>query len=537
MMNCSIGNTLFVRAAVFSFWCFLLTPMARSQQNQDSISIAGSGEIGDTRNLLLERIQYKEGSLFRNDFVRDYSAFDVRRLSLASQPSFSDELLYRDAAKDKVIALSTKENAVKISFIPQLGATFYSSRNGASYWKRSNGLAVAGSIGQNFVFYAKAIDNALRGASPDMKKSLSEQPTYVASIGYGGAKGYDYDDTEVQLGFRLGIVDLYLEKIRNTWGYGRGGQLVLSDRAPSYPQIRASVQILRNLKLTVLGGILNSGIIDSSQSYTDYTDGTYKTYREVNRTKYLFAHVLEYSPINELNIALGEEIVASDRLTPEYLVLPAAIDHNLGISGVHDNMNVWGGARFTYPNLGSVYTTVYVDNFGTNQSTYNFAGSIGATLVDVSRSDLDFTIEYTALRPFVYANDNKADNRTTNGFVLGDWLGENGERMQVWLDYRPAPQLWFTASYVTLRKGKPGVQAPAGSTAVGSVGFLDGPLFKRNEFDLRGRWEVYSGVFADISYRLITQSDQVMSRYPSFSNRPFLSFALKLNIFDRNDEW
>lgn len=538
MTRQTIRHFLFKWGALFSCWSFLLSSITWSQQRQDSITIAGSGEIGDSRNILLERIQYKEASLFRNDFVRDYSPFDARTLSLDSQSSFSDEFLYRDVAKGNLIALSTQENTVSVSFVPQLGGTYYSSSTGNPYWKRSNGIATYGSIGENFVFYAKAIDNAIRGASLNMKGSLSGQPAYVNSIGYGNT-GYDYDDTEMQLGFRFSVVQLFIEKIRNTWGYGRGGQLVLSDKAPSYPQIRFSIQLLHNLKLTVLGGFLNSGIVDSAQSYEDYTDGTYKTYRVVNRSKYLFAHVLEYSPLQELNLAVGEEVVASDRFTPEYLFLPSAFYHNLEIQGVDNNINIWGGARYTYPNLGSLYATGYVDNFNSNQNYYIVAGTIGATLVDIGRRNFDVTVEYTALRPFVYANDITADDRTTNGYLLGDWLGQNAERLQVWIDYRPMPQLWFTASYLTLRKGLDGTAAQeyASGTIGGSVGWLDGPLFKRNEVDFSARWEFYSGVFADVYYRLVTQSDQVVGRYPSFSDRSFLTFDLKLNIFDRNDEW
>jgi hypothetical protein len=522
-------------------WCFLYAflgpPVLFCQGPPDSLTISGSPEIGNTRNQLLERIQYREGTLFRNDFVRDYSPFDERIMRLDTEPSIKDELLFMDAGRENEIVLTAKKNSVSATFIPLLAETFYANGGGNPFWKRSNGLAVSGSIGNDFVFYAKAIDNLLRGASPDMSGSLSSQPGYVRSI--SGPTGYDYDDTEVQLGYRFSMVQVFFEKIRNTWGYGRGGQLVFSDRAPSYPQVRFSIQLLHNLKLTVLGAFLNSGIIDSSESYVDYTDGTYSKFRTINHSKYLFAHVLEYSPVDELNLAIGEEVVASDRFTPEYLLLPSAFYHNLEIQGVDNNINIWGGGRYTFPHLGSIYSTVYVDNFNADQNYYIVAGTMGATLVDIDHRKLDLTLEYTALRPFVYANDISADDRTTNGYVLGDWLGQNGDRLQAWLDYRPIPQLWLSASYVSIRKGLPGTAAEeyASGNIGGVVGFLDGPIFKRHELDVRGRWEVYSGLFADFSYRLVTQSDQVVDRYRSFSNRSFVSLALKLNIFDQNDEW
>jgi hypothetical protein len=527
-----------------TIWCLfgliLWSPAEYCQAQQDSVTLSGSPEIGNTSNQLLERIQYRTGTLFRNDFIRDYSSFDEKTFGLDIEPSFRDELLYRDKSGGAEITYTMKENSVTATIIPLLGTTFFANDRGNPYWKRSNGLAVLGSVGTDITFYAKAVDNVLRGEAPNMAGSLSSQPGYVTSI--GNSKGYDYDDAEMQLGLRFGMVNLFFEKIRNTWGYGRGGQVVLSERAPSYPQIRASVQLFHNVKFTVLAGFLNSGIVDSSRSYMDYTDGTLTNFREVDRSKYIFAHVLEYSPVDEMNLAMGEEMIVSDRFAPEYLLMPFSFYHNLYIQGGGlDQTNIWGGARYTSPNFGTIYGTLYVDDFNINQGFYIVAGTIGATLVDIDHRKLDLTVEYTALRPFVYANNITALYRTSNGYPLGDWLGQNADRLQMWLDYRPNPQLWVSASFVAIRKGIPGTEAQeygAGNyTYMSNVGLLDGPLFRRHEFDLKARWEVRSGLFADVSYRLVTQSDQVAKRYSSFSNRSFVSLALKLNIFDQNDEW
>ena len=526
-----------------AIWCLLClvlwSPADYCNAQQDSVKISGSPEFGNTRNQLLERMQYRQGKFFRNDFIRDYSPFDERTFKLESEPSFGNELLYRDQGREKQITLTMKENFVTATLIPLLGETFYANESGTPYWKRSNGLAVSGSVGEDVTFYAKAIDNVLRGASPNMISSFSSQPGYVTSL--TNSKGYDYDDAEMQLGFRFGQANLFFEKIRNTWGYGRGGQLVFSERAPSYPQIRASVQLFHNVKFTVLAEFLNSRIVDSSRSYIDYTDGTLTDFREVDRSKYLFAHILEYSPIEELNLAIGEEIIVSDSFTPEYMLLPFTFYHNLYIqAGGTENENIWGGGRYTFKNVGSIYSTLYVDDFNIDQRFYIVAGTFGGTLIDIDNRKLDLTLEYTALRPFVYANNTTALSRTSNGYPLGDWLGQNGERMQAWVDYRPIPELWFSASYMNIRKGLDGTtfqEYGVPASQIGDVKFLDGPLLKRSEFNLRGRWEMHAGLVADFSYRLVTQKDSVVNRFPSFSNRSYISVALKLNIFDQNDEW
>ncbi|HTP12716.1 MAG TPA: capsule assembly Wzi family protein, partial [Bacteroidota bacterium] len=368
---------------------------------------------------------------------------------------------------------------------------------------------------------------------------LTSQPGYAKSIAYN-KNGYDYDDAEVQIGFRFGEVQLFFEKIRNTWGYGRSGSLVLSERAPGYPQVRFSVQLLSNLKLTMLVAYLYSGLVDSTRTYTDYTDGTFKNPRVVYRDKYLFAHALEYSPTTALNLTLGEEVLISDRFDPGYL-LPIAFYHTVEVqAGAIDNINVWGGARYTFRGIGSLYTTLYLDNFDVTEGFYIVAGTLGGTAVNVGNSGIDLTAEYTLLRPFVYSNNITALNRTSNGYPIGYWLGEDGDVLQGWVDYRPIPRLCLTASYQKVRKGPIGTTAQhyaGGQFGFAKLDFLGGPTFRRSEFDFACKWEVWRGLFADLSYRLLTQSDPLPNREPDLSNRSLISFALQLNIFQLNDQY
>jgi hypothetical protein len=506
----------------------------------DSVSLPPSPQLGHPNNLLLERLQYKEGTLYRNDFVRDYSPFDARTIRLNSEPSMAEEIIYRSTSPGRQLTYTLRDQTSTVTFVPLLEGQLFDIGSGRALWKRSEGVAVTGSIGDNVVFYGKAVDNIVRGGHPDMVDGLSNQPAFVIARDYGDL-GFDYDDTEMQLGFRFGIAQLYIEKIRNTWGYGRGGAIVLSDKAPSHPQLRLTVQVLDNLKYTMIVGDLYSGLLDSTSSYIDYTDGSYSHYRRVVRQKYLMAHVFEFSPIKQLNLAFGEEMIVSDRFAPEYL-LPLVFYHTLGVqSDFLDNYNLWGGARYTFPSYGSVYTTLYVDDFDAAQKKTYVAGTIGGTLVDFDHRNIDLTAEYTFLRPFVYINDVTASDRTSDGYPLGSWLGQNADMIAAWVDYRPLPQLWFTASFQNIRKGVTPTIAQKYANGGGgnpeAVPFLGGPLFSRHELDLRCRWEVYPGLLADASYRLVTQNDEVANRYPTFANHSLASLALKLNIFDWNDEW
>ncbi|HET9130581.1 MAG TPA: hypothetical protein VFO86_06525, partial [Terriglobia bacterium] len=306
-----------LRRSIWFLWLIpsLCTPTVALAQ-LDSLSIPGSPQSGHPNNLLLERIQYKTGTLFRNDFVRDYSPFDGPGHTLSLLSSFNEEILYRQSSPQREITYTLTDKNSSVTFVPILEGQTFGMGNGKPLMKKSWGLGMSGSIGPNIVFYGKAVDNTVRGGYPDMVNGLSPQPAYSISRSYGSL-GFDYDDTEMQLGFRFGAAQLFIEKIRNTWGYGRSGSVVLSDRAPSYPQLRLAVQILPDFKYTMLVGDLYSGLLDSSLSYIDYTDGSYSHYRRVVRPKYLMAHVFEFSPVDQLNLAFGEEMVVSDRFAPE----------------------------------------------------------------------------------------------------------------------------------------------------------------------------------------------------------------------------
>ena len=55
--------------------------------------------------------------------------------------------------------------------------------------------------------------------------------------------------------------------------------------------------------------------------------------------------------------------------------------------------------------------------------------------------------------PFVYQNLLPAQNFTNNGYVMGDWMGSNADRLTGEIKYTPIPRLRFTLRHEMLRKG------------------------------------------------------------------------------------
>jgi len=87
-------------------------------------------------------------------------------------------------------------------------------------------------------------------------------------------------------------------------------------------------------------------------------------------------------------------------------------------------------------------------------------------------------LEYTKNRPFVYANLNPAQNFTHHGQILGDWMGNNADRVLFFSKYTPIKKLYATLSLEYIRKGSAGT-ADDQYLANPQPAFMFGQLFKQ----------------------------------------------------------
>ena len=68
-------------------------------------------------------------------------------------------------------------------------------------------------------------------------------------------------------------------------------------------------------------------------------------------------------------------------------------------------------------------------------------------------------MEYTRVNPFVYKNLIPAQDYTSFNYALGDWMGNNFDRLSYTIKYTPLPRLKCLACYQTSRKGGAGTLA------------------------------------------------------------------------------
>ena len=203
----------------------------------------------------------------------------------------------------------------------------------------------------------------------DTKRELDNTDGFAVSNNFG-AGGFDFDDVEGQIGIRWGAAQLFIEKIRNVWGYGEDGQIIFSRKAPSYPQLRLVVSFNDHLKFTYIQSVLFSDIVDSAQSYGN--TAYYDTYRRVYRSKYMAAQLLEYSPSDKWNFSLGESIIYSDAFDPAFLI-PVLFIKPLNI------------------NIGTMITRKY-------SAGYDIPYLRSAISIPIFLSTISIPINYSALR-------------------------------------------------------------------------------------------------------------------------------------------
>lgn len=512
-----------------------LSPDLRGQEVSDTLSVRFNTDTHHPENLALERLSIIDPTLRANDFTAAYSPFDaglIRLQEVRPNSVFLSDLLYRFSRGRNPISLSLQDEENTVTIEPMLGYRVFADKDGQRFSRRSNGLKMFGQIGDHVTFFASAIDNLERGKTIDKKKELERTNGFVISSSKP-TNGFDFDEAQLQIGFHWGGTQLFLEKLRTRWGYAESGNIVLSEKAPSFPQARLVVRIAKNLKFTYLLASLYSDLIDSAVSYRDPISGSF---RKVYRSKYLASHVLEYAPVSALNIAIGESVVFSDRFQAVYL-LPLMFfrmaEHE---NRDTDNAQLFAGARYTFPGVCSLYGTLFIDDMNSDmifseQNTNIVAWTLGGRFIDVGLNNLDCTVEYTRLNPWTYTHEYDAASYTSHGYLLGHWLGQNADILSASVQYRWWRSLWLTFHAQALRKGLLGPPS-VHYTQPWAQKFLEGPLFRQSQVGLKMKWEVYRYLSLDADVAIWNQSDEVTNRYPAYTNKMFFNLAVSYNLFE-----
>ena len=351
-----------------------------------------------------------------------------------------------------------------------------------------------GTINNNFRLESSTQGNILIGAKSDNKINYTD---IRANINYSFKKG-----------------NISLGKDNLIWGYGENSNIVLSNKAPSYPYIRLDYKPLKWLNFNYTHAWLNSNIADSSLSYFTNSGRIDNDFRLVFVQKYLATHSIEVQAMKGLNIAIGESIVYSDKMDPGFLIpinLFKFYDNN------RSNYLIEAGSNGQYfLSLSSrnqiknthLYSTLFIDEikvsslFNKTESRNQLGFNLGGSISDILIPYLSLGAEYTKVNPFVYSNLIRAQNYTSYNYNLGDWMGNNFDRAILYAKYTPIAKLKLVARFQKIRKGGAGTIYEQYALQPQPV-FLFDYIKTRSDIFIQARYEYINNIYLTSSFTLM----------------------------------
>lgn len=408
---------------------------------------------------------------------------------------------------------------------------------------RSQGIKIQGYAYNDLGFYVNYVDNLESGAHIDYSRlnyrdlpqaswlSPTDMDYYnriktpqrgVVPSQLTGTNNLQFDEFNGQFSWQIGSVTLSFEKMNNVWGYGRNGTVILSDNAPSYPQIKLRIPLSKDIEFVYFHAELNSLVIDSALSYnipyptsamSGNPGGTW--FREVDVQKYMAAHMLEISLWHGVDFSIGESIVYSDRGPLLMYMIPIMIFK----AGEHyndnkDNCQLFGSLDLNVIRNIDLYLSLFIDELNTdhlfdpNLSHRQVAFTSGTRVFEFPLKNFDFTAEYTRVNPATYNHQYPSTTFTNNGFVLGNWMGQNADDLFFELGYIPFHALKVTAFSEVFRKGGTLPIADQYANDQGDWTFLFGPLHVERSVGMTAKYQPIRDIFVHFDGRLHTIQDE-----------------------------
>lgn len=433
-------------------------------------------------------------------FLQEYSEFD------AAMPDSISFLKKDEAGRWRL--LSVKKEGFVLRLDPVIQSSFVTARN-RSVFTWANGLNFWGQAGSHVSFQASFRDITESGDGIDSIRRFTAEPGIVRTLDQNKSS-LNYTDLRASVAYSWNNGSVSIGKDQQTWGYGEGGRLVLSDKAPSYPFIRIDYQPLKWLKFHYSHAWLQSGLIDSAKSYS--TGNTvYGGIRETYIPKFLASHSFTFFPAKGLSLSIGESMVYSERPDIGYLIpvmFFKAYDHYSS----RYKINTGGNGQFFFQASSRdhiqnthLFASFMIDEirtsaiFDSEKSRNQVGFQLGGSITDLFIPYLTAGMEYSRVNPFVYQNLAPVQNYTSHDYVLGDWIGQNADRTTAFLKYNPLPRLSTRLQLDYVRKGLDG-SVNDQYFAQPQPKFLEGGFESQKQLLLEVKYELKHKLYLQAAY-------------------------------------
>lgn len=344
------------------------------------------------------------------------------------------------------------------------------------------GGQIRGQLGNTLAFFAQARNTLTRGEErdPDDENFDPDQGAPVVTSG----KNVYRDRATAYFVWENPWLRMEAGRDEFDWGPSLGNGLALSQNAPPADLLRLSVRMNR-CKFTYLHAWLRSSL----------------------GQKYLVAHRADITLFRGAYLGLTETVIYGGRaLEPTYLnplMLYHIAEHHLGD---RDNNNISIDAAFTrIPNV-ALFAEWYIDDMTSTRSWKNYFGnkfgwSLGGLWADAfSLNNMDLTLRYTKISPFVYTHWDSINIYTHYDKIIGNDLGPNADAVFLQIGRQFGRDFRTEIYYQHTRKGR-GTASTETQPLVGNrKDFLKGVFEQRSLVGFRVVDQVRRDLFITLSY-------------------------------------
>lgn len=385
-----------------------------------------------------------------------------------------------------------------------------------------------GEIGENFEFRMDFMENSFTAKQFDITSNYNRTPGRIYSKKDKGS--YQFSETNGSMLYHNSFITIGITKEKMRFGSGISGQLVLSEKAPSFPSFYMKISPADWINIYSMHGWLISQVTDTLRSYN-----TVIGKRDIEFDKYFVMHALQLFPTSDLSITLGETIIYSDRNIYAGYLIPflfyRSVDHQFtfgsGESGNNGSFFLELNTR-PYKNL-TAFVSLYIDEFSManflkgNDNRNQLGYTLGIKSYPLSDGDLELNVEYTKILPWVYSNWIPTQTYKNAGYILGHYIGQNADQIYLEIIYTPTSKINAKLFGEVIRRG--GFINVSNQYSDPGEAFLYGSKMSELNISLEVSYEILYNTYLHGSYKYSNLTDSDLSRSPNWEKGIHHAFA------------
>lgn len=468
-------------------------------------------------------LSYKHASIQSDSSIRLLSEAEV---TFASKDPFG-----------RIRLLSYDDSLFSFKLSP-IAAYSISNNGGNSGHQRSGGVRLFITGSDWFGGSLDMRDNGEFGDNVDRNKHLT--PERGADF-IGAPDGIEFSDVRVQINFNWSWGTVSLKKDYSEWGNSYFGNVILSDKAPSYPHIYMELKPVDWFRFYYQFGWVHSGVIDSSRTIVIHDEDDFNVTHERFVKKYFAINMATFTPWDIFDISIGNAAIYAGDLRPEMFIpfnFYKYMDRDTGKKSVEDSNGMFFvDMVLRYPATFKFYASLFVDvtsvrallNSSSHETWVGY--TIGGKKVDLFFENLDLTIEYSKVTPWVYEHKYEGlTNYKHIDYSLGHWIGQNSDQIKIQFNYQPIRGLRTQLYTEFVRKGGLDHIKYAYDSVVEP--FLYAPVRRDFYLGFDASYEIIHELFIEGSYKYsdITDADENRTEYFMLGKQNYFSLGFRYGV-------